>query len=97
MHICTGRQPTNLPPPPVTFAGGEENEFEKKNAKKEISDESLSLFVLPSCAQFPPRQLLKPAPFAMRSDRNPLDAFTTDSGVFLGAFNIASDRLPANE
>ena len=51
-----------------------------------------------SCALFSPRQLLKPAPLTLsRSDWKPLDAFITDSGVFLGAFNIVSDRLPANE
>lgn len=35
-----------------------------------------------SCAQFSPRQLLKPAPFTVSwSARNPLDAFITHSGV----------------
>lgn len=50
-----------------------------------------------SCAQFCPCQLLKPAPLALRSERNPPDAFITHSTVSLGTFNIVSDRLPANE
>lgn len=70
-----------------------QNKAEKKGAGRfQIIEINRS-----SCAQFSPRQLLKPAPLAVRSDRNPLDAFVRDSSVFLGAFNIVSDRLPAND
>ncbi len=68
-----------------------------KNAKRDAGRFQIIKINRFPCAQFSPRQLLKPAPFAVRSDRNPLDAFITDSSVFLGAFNIVSDRLPENE
>ncbi|KAG7503189.1 hypothetical protein JOB18_033490 [Solea senegalensis] len=62
-------------------------EGEKKEREKREKDAGGSQIIKInrfSCAQFSPRQLLKPAPSTVRSHRKPLDAFITDSSVFLG-------------